>query len=1000
MATITGTGGNDTLNGDQNFSGENDSIIAGGGADLVDGLGGNDTILGETGNDTLYGGTGDDSIFGGDGTDQLFGGDGNDTLFGGAGNDTLDGGAGFDYVSYAGLASNRPLTVNLSLATPTASSTGSGSEGLDTLVGIEGIIGGAGADTMTGDGNANHFIGGGGNDRLFGGDGNDTLSGGAGNDSLAGGGGIDTADFSDATSNLNITLNTTLNGSASGQGNDTLNSIENVIGGSGNDTINGDSVANFLSGLAGNDRLFGGGGDDTLAGGTGNDSIDGGAGIDTADFSSATSAVNVDLVGGSASGQGTDTLVSIENVIGGGGNDTITGDSVANVLSGGGGNDVISAGGGADTVFGGMGNDTIDGGDGDDVLTGGPDSVESAGTPLDFNWITAATPDNTDLSGGFTQDTGGISVQVSFTPGAGGLFRAENDNPLYVEPGEPFATNSAGYLSRPGAGAASEVNFEFSAVPGSGFGAEVENVQFRISDIDRSGWTDRIIIRAYDADGNPVEVSFIEYSSEISVNGDSIIATGNDTSSDQFDGSVLIQIAGPVARIEIVYDNLGTAGQIITVSDIHFEAISIIDDDSILGGLGNDTIYGGIGSDTLIGGADNDQLYGGVGNDSLEGGAGNDLLEGGDGDDRLLFGEGDDTVYGGAGNDVIDDVDGSQLDGVNLLYGGTGNDTIWAGNGDDTIYGDEGDDVINGEAGNDLIYGGAGADTLSGGDGNDTFVIATADIDTLIGGGPVESIFGGGGPDSAPGDFDTLDLSDLYATYGWSRIVITATDDEDGIITILDGPGGSVIGTIVFDNIEEIIRCFTPGTMILTDRGDVAVEDLVAGDLVMTRDHGLQPIRWVGRQHLSHAQLVLKPEMQPVEISAGAFGLAEPRQTMLVSPQHRILVENVRAELLFGEAEVLVPAKHLIGDADVRRLLPEAGVTYIHLLFDRHEIVLSDGIWTESFQPAEPMLNAMEAEVRAEILSLFPELEADTSDFVGARLSLKAHEARVLFAAE
>jgi hypothetical protein len=121
---------------------------------------------------------------------------------------------------------------------------------------------------------------------------------------------------------------------------------------------------------------------------------------------------------------------------------------------------------------------------------------------------------------------------------------------------------------------------------------------------------------------------------------------------------------------------------------------------------------------------------------------------------------------------------------------------------------------------------------------------------------------------------------------------------------------------------------------------------------------------------------------------------------MIVSPQHRLLVEGARAELLFGETEVLVPAKHLVGQLDVARLLPDDGVTYIHILFDRHEIVQSDGIWTESFQPAERMLTAMEAEVRAEVLAIFPELETDTRAYAGARLSLKAHEARVLFAAE
>lgn len=100
--------------------------------------------------------------------------------------------------------------------------------------------------------------------------------------------------------------------------------------------------------------------------------------------------------------------------------------------------------------------------------------------------------------------------------------------------------------------------------------------------------------------------------------------------------------------------------------------------------------------------------------------------------------------------------------------------------------------------------------------------------------------------------------------------------------------------------------------------------------------------------------------------------------------------------MYFGESEVLVPAKHLIGVPEITRALPSDGVTYVHILFDRHEIVLSDGLWTESFQPAERTLNAMDEAARAEVFALFPELASDTSGFPAARLSLKAYEAKVL----
>jgi hypothetical protein len=149
---------------------------------------------------------------------------------------------------------------------------------------------------------------------------------------------------------------------------------------------------------------------------------------------------------------------------------------------------------------------------------------------------------------------------------------------------------------------------------------------------------------------------------------------------------------------------------------------------------------------------------------------------------------------------------------------------------------------------------------------------------------------------------------------------------------------------------------------------------------------------------LSRLHLVADPDLQPVRIAEGALRGEGPAQSMMVSPQHRVLVTGARAELLFGTSEVLVPAKHLVGQAEATRVLPEEGVTYIHILFDRHEIVQSDGIWTESFQPAERSLNAMEAAVRDEILKIFPELATNTEAFGAARLSLKAHEARVLLA--
>jgi serralysin len=393
-------------------------------------------------------------------------------------------------------------------------------------------------------------------------------------------------------------------------------------------------------------------------------------------------------------------------------------------------------------------------------------------------------------------------------------------------------------------------------------------------------------------------------------------------------------------------------------------------DDSILGDGGNDTITGGGGNDRLFGGADADSIAGDAGNDIIDAGTGNDFASGGTGDDSIEGGDGNDSISGDEGNDS--------------LSGGGGADRIFGGAGDDTII------------------GGPGSDTLAGDEGNDLFVydLGAVTAGTL----GVESVFGGGEDDEPiETDNDVMDLSAYGQAYGWGSVVITPdpSDPENGTVRLYSGPpfsgtGANLLGTIAFDDIERIIRCFTPGTMILTDRGEVAVEDLVAGDLVVTRDHGLQPLRWIGRQHVSRGHLRFRPELLPVRIARGALGAAGPVRAMLVSPQHRLLISGARAELLFGEAEVLLPARHLVGVVDATVENPAEGVTYIHIMFDRHEIVRSDGLWSESFQPAERTLSAMDAAVRDEILAIFPGLAVDASGFQAAYPSLRAYESRVL----
>lgn len=201
------------------------------------------------------------------------------------------------------------------------------------------------------------------------------------------------------------------------------------------------------------------------------------------------------------------------------------------------------------------------------------------------------------------------------------------------------------------------------------------------------------------------------------------------------------------------------------------------------------------------------------------------------------------------------------------------------------------------------------------------------------------------------------------------------------------------IGPIDFTS-EAVVPCFTPGTLICTASGEVAVEDLKVGDRVITRDNGVQEIRWVGAKTLSQKKLADSKELRPVEILAGSLGNGLPERDMLLSPNHRVLIANEVTALYFEEREVLVSCKHLVSKEGVSRVSPDE-VTYIHFMFDRHEIVLADGIWTESFQPGDYTLKAIDSAQRKELFEIFPELQdGDTAaNYPAARKVLKKHDA-------
>ena len=674
--TIDGKGGNDTLNG---FSG-NDSLLGDAGNDSILGGDGNDTLIGGSGTDTLRGGNDNDRITS-DGDGGLYYGDaGNDTLFSGLGFETMDGGVGIDRIDHT--AYNGSYVFNMV--------TGLTNFGGESFANFEIAVMGGGNDSVTGNASNNTIYGGNGNDTLLGGGGVDTLYGQGGNDLLSidtggpghvldGGTGDDTAswDYSGLSWTLSLLSNTGMLGATNYA---TLVSIENLIGGSGNDTITGNNSNNVLRGGLGNDSIDGSGGVDKLYGEGGNDILsigfggtghlaDGGAGNDTVDFSySSFDSWTISLVSNTAMIGATNyaDLVSIENATGGGGNDSITGNTGANELSGGAGADLLNGGAGNDTLNGDAGNDTLNGEAGNDSLLGGAD-----------NDLLDGGSDNDTLSGGDGNDTllGGLGTDSL-------LGDAGTDS---LDGGDANDTLSGG-------------------------------------------------------DGNDTLLG--------GLGSDSLLGDANN--------------------------------------------------DSLDGGDGNDTLRGGDGIDTLRGGIGNDSLDGGSGTNYLYGGAGNDTAVGGDGTDFFYFTAADvgsfEGVYGGAGTDymilsgagVFDfrgldttnletirfNADGPNVDKTLRLSGKEldqanelmtilidGNDNSGS---DDTIQIDLttfstadlsgwtfvdwnsinlGDRIIiNGDASNETIIGssqddeinaGAGNNSVEGGDGNDTITSGHPNIDTI-----------------------------------------------------------------------------------------------------------------------------------------------------------------------------------------------------------------------------------------------------------------------------
>ncbi|WP_420585259.1 Hint domain-containing protein [Ruegeria sp.] len=222
---------------------------------------------------------------------------------------------------------------------------------------------------------------------------------------------------------------------------------------------------------------------------------------------------------------------------------------------------------------------------------------------------------------------------------------------------------------------------------------------------------------------------------------------------------------------------------------------------------------------------------------------------------------------------------------------------------------------------------------------------------------------------------------DFYDIGGGTTGIIANGGAADGAVStnlpVLAGPNATTTtlqfnqpdpDTLTFEDVnagDSGAACFTAGTLVDTPTGPLAIEELRPGDLVFTIDNGALPVRWIGERTVSG-----RGSLAPIRISAGALGA---RRDLLVSPQHRILISGWQSELMFAEDEVLVPAKMLANGSTVKQV-PCDSVTYVHILFDRHQLLRTSGLISESFFPGQEGLVGLAERTAEEVYALFPEL--------------------------
>lgn len=628
-----------------------------------------------------------------------------------------------------------------------------------------------------------------------------------------------------------------------------------LVGTSDGDSIDGGGGNDSLSGLGGLDSLRGGAGDDVLDGGTGGErapsllvnqtnvtaeiSVNGG---DVADYGDATSGVtvNLTLTGQQNTGWGWDTLIDIEDIVGGTGADRLTGNDNANMLLGGGGDDQLAGGGGNDILVGSLGNDTIHGGDGADVLRGGSISL------------------GYDADGGVDHlyGDGGDDI-IRGSAGHDWLYGGDGNDSLQGMHGADYYAGEAGDDTI----AADFGDLEVNAGDG--------NDQISL-DAAPSGEAQQL---TFVGGGNGDDVIHVSASPGTLTKGLTIAGgAGSDTVAFELplflQGPIVLNVNAAASEPGLHFTDIET----FTGFTLALDFLGGASNETVLtggladrlaGGGGDDILSSGGGDDVLLGGDGADQLFGDYGNDHLYGGAGADQLDGGFGFDLVRYDDATSAVQvslasgfggGGAAGDIYVKIEG--------VVGSAFNDFITGGDNGSQIFGQDGDDVIqaglvrnilNGGAGADHFYLSGGVDNVNGGEGLDLvrydYAGAAVSVDLGQRGTAgdaagdsyvsIESVVGSGFSDTLIGD---LTGNILYGQGGDDVLKGLLGDDQllggSGNDHLYGGIGGDLLDggagfdLARFDDLADgVIVDLQNG---LTASGDqlISIEGLVATDQV------------------------------------------------------------------------------------------------------------------------------------------------------------------------